>query len=190
VQRNVDRLNALVNDLLFLARVDSGQLSLQLAELDFEQLLANAAEVAQPAADAKTIALRVESRDLPPGVGDGGRLAQVVDNLISNAIKFTPENGEVIVRATADSVSVAVEVSDTGIGIASDEIGHLFTRFFRASTAISSGIPGTGLGLAISQAIAEAHGGTIDVRSELGAGTTFRLRVPISQPAARSAVLV
>jgi signal transduction histidine kinase len=190
VQRNVDRLNALVNDLLFLARVDSGQLSLQLAEVDFAELLAQAAEVARPAAEAKEIVLKVEAGPLPPGLGDGGRLAQIVDNLVSNAIKFTPENGEVVVRATADGDSVAVEVSDTGMGIAPDEIQHLFTRFFRASTAISNGIPGTGLGLAISQAIAEAHGGTIDVSSRLGEGTTFRLRVPVSQPVARSAVLV
>lgn len=192
VQRNVDRLNALVNDLLFLARVDSGQLSLQLAEVDFAELLANAAEVARPAAEAKEIELKVEADRLPAGLGDGGRLSQIVDNLVSNAIKFTPVSGEVVVRATADGASVAVEVSDTGVGIAPDEIQHLFTRFFRASTAISNGIPGTGLGLAISQAIAEAHGGTIDVSSTLGEGTTFRLRVPISQaqPTTRSPVLV
>ena len=94
------------------------------------------------------------------------------------------------VRATAVGDSVAIEISDTGVGIAPQEIQHLFTRFFRASTAISNGIPGTGLGLAISQAIAEAHGGRIDVTSELGAGTTFRLLVPISQGALRPPVLV
>jgi signal transduction histidine kinase len=190
VQRNVDRLNALVNDLLFLARVDSGQLSLQLAETDFGQVLAHAAEVARPAAEAKQITLTVEAGSLPPGHADAGRLAQIIDNLVSNAIKFTPEHGEVVVRATADGGSVAVEVSDTGIGIPPDEVEHLFSRFFRTSTAISNGIPGTGLGLAISRAIAEAHGGTIDVSSRLGEGTTFRLRVPISQAAARPAVLV
>jgi signal transduction histidine kinase len=190
VQRNVDRLNALVNDLLFLARVDSGQLSLQLAEVDYARLLVEAAEVARPAAEAKEIALTVESDELPPGVADGGRLAQIVDNLVSNAIKFTPENGQVTVRASADGASVAVEVSDTGMGIAPDELPYLFTRFFRASAAVSNGIPGTGLGLAISQAIAEAHGGTIDVTSELGEGTTFRLRVPLSQPAARATARV
>jgi signal transduction histidine kinase len=190
VQRNVDRLNALVNDLLFLARVDSGQLTLNLDEVDFAELLAQAAEVARPSAEAKEIALTVEADALPSGVGDGCRLGQVVNNLVSNAIKFTPENGQVTVRATAEGAAVAIEVTDTGVGIAPDELGYLFTRFFRASTAISNGIPGTGLGLAISQAIAEAHGGTIDVSSTLGEGTTFRLLVPIARPVARSVVLV
>jgi signal transduction histidine kinase len=180
VYRNADRLNSLVNDLLFLAKIDSGKLDLELAEINLGVLLSQAAESARPSAEAKDIALKVEADSDLLVHGDGGRLAQVVDNLVSNAIKFTPEHGQVNLRGAVEDGAVAVAVSDTGIGIPSDEIPLLFTRFFRASTATDNAIPGTGLGLAISQAIAEAHGGTIDVRSILGKGTTFQLRVPIN----------
>src|SRR6266508_4126425 len=112
-------------------------------------------------------------------VGDRGRLAQVLDNLVSNALKFTREGGAVTVRTSSEGEHVAVEVSDTGIGIALEDQPKLFERFFRSKAAAEEAIPGTGLGLAIVKAIVEAHGGRITVDSKEGRGTTFRVELPL-----------
>ena len=177
VSRNVERLATLVNELLFLVQADAGRLQLTLAEADINQLLTEATEAAQPAANAKQIELTLEAGLLAPAVCDRGRIAQLVDNLVSNAVKFTPQGGRVEVKAAQDGSAIALSVSDTGIGIPADELPRLFGRFFRASSATTNAIPGTGLGLAISQAIAEAHNSTITVQSTLAQGTTFRLRL-------------
>jgi signal transduction histidine kinase len=177
VSRNVERLATLVNELLFLVQVDAGRLELKLARADVNELLAEATEAARPAADAKRIELTLEADPLVPAVIDRGRIAQLLDNLVSNAVKFTPEGGRVDVRAARDGGAIALSVSDTGIGIPADELPRLFGRFFRASSATANAIPGTGLGLAISQAIAQAHDSTITVQSTLAQGTTFRLRL-------------
>jgi two-component system phosphate regulon sensor histidine kinase PhoR len=103
---------------------------------------------------------------------------QLMDNLVSNAIKFTPAGGDVRVSLTPVNGVVRLEVRDTGIGIGSAEQRRLFERFFRAATASDRQIPGTGLGLYIARAIVEAHGGSISVRSELGEGTSFRVELP------------
>jgi signal transduction histidine kinase len=178
VSRNVERLTRLVNELLFLAQFDSGRVELILAEADINRVLAEAAEAAEPAANAKQIELRFEADPLLPAICDRARIAQLVDNLLANAVKFTPEGGRVDVKAAQDGDAIAVTVSDTGIGIPAGELPQLFGRFFRASSAIANAIPGTGLGLAISQAIAEAHNSTITVESTLDQGTTFRLLLP------------
>ena len=107
------------------------------------------------------------------------RLAQLLDNLVSNAIKFTPQGGRVDVRVRERVGSADLEVRDTGMGIPADEQEHLFERFFRASQATEQAIQGTGLGLAISKAIVHAHGGRIAVASEEGEGQTFRVALPI-----------
>src|SRR4029079_939814 len=138
VNRNVERLATLVNELLFLAQVDAGRLELNLAEADLNQLLAEAAEAAQPAAKAKQIELALETAELTPIVCDRNRIAQLVDNLVSNAVKFTPARGRVAVRATAASKAGALRVSDTGVGIPADELPRLFDRFYRASSAVGS----------------------------------------------------
>jgi signal transduction histidine kinase len=102
----------------------------------------------------------------------------VVDNLLANAIKFTPEGGRIAVRLTESGGMAALVVEDSGIGISGDDLGRLFERFFRARSATEQAIPGTGLGLAISKGIVEMHGGTLDVESELGHGSTFTVRIP------------
>jgi signal transduction histidine kinase len=178
VSRNVERLTTLVNDLLFLVKVDSGGLELELAEADLNQLLVEAAEAARPAADRKQIEFNLEADRLTPIVCDSARIAQLVDNLVANAIKFTPAGGQVAIRATQIDNAIDISVKDTGIGIPAEELPRLFGRFFRASNAAGSSIPGTGLGLAISQAIAEAHNSAITVQSAVGQGTTFRLQLP------------
>ena len=178
VGRNVERLTTLVNDLLFLVKVDSGGLQLDLAEADINQLLVEAAEAARPAADRKQIEFNLETDQLAPIVCDRARIAQLVDNLVANAIKFTPEGGQVELRAAHLDNAIDISVKDTGIGIPAEELPRLFGRFFRASNAAGSSIPGTGLGLAISQAIAEAHNSVITVQSTVAHGTTFRLQLP------------
>jgi len=116
--------------------------------------------------------------------GDAMRLGQACDNLVSNAVKFTPAGGRVTIRvhrsANPDGTPVArLSVSDTGIGIPAGEQGRLFTRFFRASTAKRSAVAGVGLGLSITKAITTAHGGTLDLASAEGQGTTFTLTLPL-----------
>ena len=178
VTRNVDRLTTLVNDLLFLVKVDAASLQLDLGEADLSRLLVEAAEAARPAADRKQIELNLETDRLRPIVCDWARIAQLVDNLVANAIKFTPEGGRVAIRAAQIGDAVEISVNDSGIGIPAEELPRLFGRFFRASNAAASSIPGTGLGLAISQAIAGAHNTVITVQSTVAQGTTFRLHLP------------
>ena len=121
----------------------------------------------------------MELAPVPIITGDKERLSQLVGNLVSNALKFTPAGGRVAVRVFVDGARAVVEVEDTGIGIPAAEQDRLFQRFFRSSIATEQAIPGTGLGLAISRAIAEAHGGTVDVRSVAGAGACFRVELPL-----------
>jgi signal transduction histidine kinase len=180
VERNVVRLSRLVEDLLFVARLDAGRMEVARGRLDLSGVLEEAAYAARPAADAKDVQLDVELGTLPAVEGDRARLAQLIDNLVSNAVKFTPAGGRVAIRAANGSGRVRVEVSDTGIGIPADELPRLFTRFFRASTARTTETPGTGLGLAISQSIAEAHGSRIEVESDTGSGTTFAFELPVA----------
>jgi signal transduction histidine kinase len=119
-----------------------------------------------------------ELGDVPAIDGEPVRLAQLLDNLVSNAIKFTPAGGRVLVSLTHHDALVCIEVSDTGIGIPEEEREHLFQRFFRSQTALERQIQGTGLGLYISKAIVESHGGRIGVRSGEGGGTTFYVELP------------
>jgi signal transduction histidine kinase len=180
VERNSGRLLRLVGDLLFVAQADAGRLSLEQIKVDVAALAAECVEAAQPAANEKTIALSLSASPVPALVGDRGRLAQVLDNLVSNALKFTPEGGTVSVETSSDGEHVAVEVSDTGIGIALEDQPRLFERFFRSTAAAEQAIPGTGLGLAIVKAIVEAHEGRITVSSTEGYGTTFRVELPLA----------
>jgi PAS domain S-box-containing protein len=178
LDRNAHRLLRLVNDLLFVAQVDAGRLALDREPLRLDDLADEAVAAARPFADEKGVELSF-SVERPPSVdGDRGRLAQLLDNLVSNALKFTPAGGKVDVRVAAQDGRALVTVSDTGIGIAPDEVERLFERFYRASTATERAIPGTGLGLAISRAIVDAHDGTVSVESQVGVGTTFRVVLP------------
>ena len=178
VYRSSERLQRLVGDLLFVARLDANGLQLQFANVDVTDVVRDAVESAAALARSRGIDLQAELGDVAPVTGDRERLAQLVGNLISNALKFTPKEGTVTARTFTDGASAVIEVTDTGIGIPLAEQSRLFQRFFRSSTATEQAIPGTGLGLVISRAIAEAHGGSISVRSEAGAGTSFRVELP------------
>ena len=180
VQRNADRLAMLVEQLLFLARADSHPLELDRQSVDLAGLLTEAAETARPAAAAKNIALVVEADAAVEAVADRLQLVRVVENLVANAVKFTPGGGTVRLAVRGEGDAAILEVTDTGLGIPHAEQPDLFNRFFRGTNAIEKAIPGSGLGLAISQVIAEAHGSTIQVESVPGSGSTFRLALPLA----------
>jgi PAS domain S-box-containing protein len=179
VERNADRLLALVGDLLFLAQIEAGKLTLEVGAVDVGAIASESVDAARPQADDKDITLSLAVGPVPLLAGDGARIGQLVDNLVSNAVKFTPEGGRVDVRARARNGTAVIEVRDSGIGIPVEEQERLFERFFRSSNAAERQIPGTGLGLAISKAIVEAHGGAIAVKSEVDVGTTFKVSLPI-----------
>jgi signal transduction histidine kinase len=189
VDRNADRLLRLVGELLLVAELDAGNLGLVLTDVDLESLAAESVEAARPLAAEKRIALDLEVAQVPPVVGDASHLARLLDNLVSNGIKFTPEDGRVSVRVRAEGDSAHLDVSDTGMGIPHDQQGHVFERFFRASGATAQAIPGTGLGLAIAKAIVEAHGGSISVESRVNEGTTFHVELPLPLEAASESSL-
>jgi len=183
VQRSTSRLVELVGDLLLVAEAERGPLALELVDIDVAALAAHAAESARPAADARGVIVRVEQGAPATLAGDPTRLAQMLDNLVSNAIKFTPEGGRVVIRAGQRGTDAVFEIADTGAGIADGDREHLFEPFFRSHDANARAVPGTGLGLTISKAIIDAHQGTIEVEST-GAGTTFRVRLPAGERAA------
>jgi PAS domain S-box-containing protein len=178
IDRNAQRLQRVVGDLLFVAQVEAGKLSLEDGAVDLNAIVDEAVHAAEPSARAKSIALTVELGELPEIRGDRARLAQVLDNFVSNAIKFTPMGGSVTVQTCIWPGEIEIVVSDTGMGIPANELPRLFERFFRAERATAGAIPGTGLGLAIAKAIVTGHGGRIRVESEEGAGTTFRIVLP------------
>jgi PAS domain S-box-containing protein len=182
VDRNARRLLRLVGDLLFVAHVEAGRLALEVSEVDLSTLTIEAVEAARPRAEAKALVLETATQGVPPIAGDHDRLAQVLDNLISNAVKFTPEGGTVSVRLAVDNGEAALEVRDTGVGIPAAEQDRLFERFYRATTATERAIPGVGLGLTIAKAIVEVHGGNLDFESVEGSGTTFTVRLPLRPP--------
>jgi len=181
IKRNAQRLAKLVGDLLFTAKVESGQFPLEMREGDILPIVLAAVESARPVADQSGVELYARVPDVAPVFRfDPERVGQALDNLLSNAIKFTPRGGEVTLTLAVEPGCVTIAVRDTGIGVPEDEVSRLFTRFFRASTATQEAVPGVGLGLSISRAVVVAHGGTMDVSSELGTGTEFTLTLPTS----------
>jgi signal transduction histidine kinase len=181
VQRNVDRLTTLVDQLLFLARADSHPIELDRRPVDLGGILNEAAETALPAACAKKITLLTAAEPTQWVLADRPQLLRLVDNLVTNAIKFTPEGGTVRLAARDDGATAILEITDTGVGIPRAEQADVFNRFFRGTRAVSTAIPGSGLGLAISQIIARAHGTTIEVESDPDIGSTFRLALPLAR---------
>ena len=180
VRRGSERLMALVEELLLVVEADRGLLHLQEDVVDVPTLVDDTVESARPAADARTIVLRAEHGASGSVVADHRRLSQLLDNLVSNAIKFTPDGGRVIVRSGRRDGQLVLEVTDTGDGIAPEDHERLFDPFFRAREATVNAVPGTGLGLTIAKAIVDAHHGVLEVASSPGDGTTFRARIPIA----------
>jgi two-component system phosphate regulon sensor histidine kinase PhoR len=187
VQRNARRLHRLVDDLLSTA-LQSVTKVLDLEPVSVCELLRRSADEAGKAASDAGLTLDLDAAALEPDVmvaADPERLAQVFDNLFSNAIKYTPRGGHISARLACEDTHVVVQVQDSGRGISATELGEIFSKFFRSTSVLTDAIPGIGLGLAITKSIVDAHGGQISVRSELGEGTTFEVRLPLpgSSPA-------
>jgi PAS domain S-box-containing protein len=176
--RGTDRLLRLVEDLLMLTQAEAGRLDLRLGEADLDQVVQDSVEAARLRAVEQAVTLEFDCEPLPIIPGDAARLAQLTDNLVGNAIKFTPPGGRIGVRAEVADNHVQLVVVDTGVGISEADQARIFDAFYRAVDVKEQPIPGTGLGLAISKAIVDGHGGTIAVESREGEGTTFTVRLP------------
>jgi signal transduction histidine kinase len=183
IRRSTTRLQRIVEDLLLVAQIEAHRLELELAPVDPAEIARAAVEEARPGATEKGVALTVQAEPGPPVNADSQRLGQVLDNLVSNAVKFTEPGGSVTVSCERDDARVRLVVADTGVGIPADEQGQLFSSFFRASSATRRAIPGTGLGLVIARAIVEQHGGTIALDSREGEGTHVTVSLPRAAPA-------
>ena len=179
IQRNAERLLGVVGDLLDLSSLEEGVAQLDLRPVSVPYVTRESVRTGWGIAAADGIRLDLSAQDGPEVQADGTRLQQVLDNLISNAVKFTAAGGRVEVRATHDSREWRIEVADWGIGIPPGEVNHLFDRFFRGSNARQAAVPGSGLGLPTAKAITELLGGRIEVTSVVGAGSTFTVYLPI-----------
>ena len=177
----VNRMTEIVDSLLTLARVDEGRAPLHLEPTDLRDLLGEIAETASILGEHSSVEVSVEIPEWPLVLPlDRARVRQLLLNLLTNATKYTRKGGSVTITCTEEADSVVVKVADTGVGIAAGDLPHVFDRFWRADAARSrtGQRPGTGLGLAICQWIAEAHGGSIEVQSRRGKGTTFTVSLP------------
>ena len=188
IQRHAERLNSLLEDLLALSRLESSQPGLVRERVDLGQLLASALEDfrARPAAEGHRFGLAIDP-NTPPLLADPLKLGQVLDNLVSNALKYTPRGSRIELAARMDSANtVEISVRDDGPGIPAEDLPHIFERFYRVDKGRSREKGGTGLGLSIVKHIVQLHGGKVWAESRLGAGTAFFLTLPI-HPAAPSA---
>jgi PAS domain S-box-containing protein len=180
IDHNARRLLALINDLLTLSGLESGQMVIRPEPTDLCELVRENLQIHIPAVTVRRQRLDVSlPDDAVMAVVDSDRMSQVFTNLLSNAIKFTPEEGCLGLALTVEGGDAVVTVSDSGIGISEDDHERLFERFFRAGNALERAIPGTGLGLAICKGIVDAHQGRLGLQSTLGHGTTVTVAVPL-----------
>jgi len=179
--RNIDRLAGIVNEVLSLAKLESGKMEFHFADIQLVSLVDHIVATFSPQADATSLTLRADIPDGLPAVhADPGRVEQVLCNLVSNALKFTPEGGRVTISARCDGEFVAVEVADTGIGIAPEDQERIFEPFYQAGDLMTRSSKGTGLGMTIAREIVEAHGGRIWLESVPNLGTRCFFTMPIS----------
>jgi signal transduction histidine kinase len=176
------RMHRMALDLLDLARLEAGTADLEMSEVDLRMLLQAVVEKFTPQMDKASVALRLDvPDDLPAITGDGDRLGQAFSNLVDNALKFTPANGQIVLSAKKAEAEIEVSVADTGSGVSNEALPRLFDRFYQADPSrAGGGRRGAGLGLAIAKEIVEAHGGKIGVRSQAGHGTTFTIHLPLA----------
>ncbi|MGN7253009.1 sensor histidine kinase [Arthrobacter sp. SAFR-014] len=176
IRRNSERLLTLVSDLL---SSRNGQLLVSPKAVNMAELVRTSVTAALPRAAESGIHLRADAPETLEAHIDAARISQVLDNLVSNAIKYSPDGGDVVVSLRAEDGHMMCSVSDTGMGMSQQDQEEVFAKFFRSAAVRNSAIPGVGLGLSISKAIVEAHGGRVSLRSEVGKGTTFTFAVPV-----------
>jgi signal transduction histidine kinase len=178
IRSNGKHLLGLINTVLEIAKIESGQFTLNMAEYAIESVVETVRSATESLAQNKKLALKTEvAKSLPIGLGDEQRLTQVLLNLVGNAIKFT-DRGEVRVTAKAINGHFNVSVADTGPGIPEHERARIFEQFHQVDSSLTKAKDGTGLGLAIAKQIVEMHGGRIWVESTLGKGSTFQMELP------------
>ena len=181
INREIDRLSRVVGDLLTLARIDSRKLTLNRERISFAEVAEESMKSLRPLAERHRLSMTFEAGDPCVMEADGERLRQVCYNLVSNAVKYTPDGGSIRVTLRREGRDAVLQVSDTGIGIAEADLPHVFDRFYRADKARArmgeSG--GTGLGLSIVRQIVRLHAGTVTVKSAPGEGTTFTVQLPL-----------
>ena len=178
LKEQLDRLNRLIGSVLNISRIELAKQTVKLVALDLNNVIENELRVHYPVAESKGLSLSFKpAPNLRTVMGEPAQLAQVVMNLVANAINYT-ESGTVEVRTMQDDGHVAVEVRDSGLGIAQEDMANLFDRFYRGRTAVEAALPGTGLGLSIVKEIIDLHQGQIEVESEVGKGTLFRVLLP------------
>jgi PAS domain S-box-containing protein len=182
IERNAQRLLRLVGDLLFVSGVQSGKIAMEFHSTDLAEISATTVEEMRPQAQRKHIDLDFYATAAPRLDVDPTRIAQMIGNLISNAVKFTPPGGRIEVRLGTEAGNAVLTVADTGTGIPAADREWIFERFFRTALATQQAIPGTGLGLTITKAIVEAHHGTITVDSNEGRGSVFKISLPLGPP--------
>lgn len=178
IEKHTDLLAQLINNLLDIARIESGRVTMESRPIPVHQLLETVSEMVKPQLDAKRIHLKTRTDGVTELVGDPTHLPRVFMNLLSNAIKYTPEGGAITVSLQRDGSQILAKIQDTGCGIAPQELPKLFQEFYRASTPVNEQVRGTGLGLALVKRIVEAHHGRIWVESEPGKGSTFSFSLP------------
>lgn len=186
IHKESGRLGKLINDLLDLQRIESGKQMYRLAPASMEQLLQEAAALFAASENGYQFRLEIPG-PLPPVRADADRIRQVLANLISNAVKYSPQGGEVVVGARAQDAELLVWVSDQGVGISPEVLPKLFTKFYRGESGASRGIGGTGLGLALVKEIIELHRGRVWVESSPGRGSTFFFALPLAEEVPRFA---
>lgn len=189
IQTSGRHLLLLINDLLDLSKVDAGKMTIKREPVALSELLEGTTAVIRGMADQKRIIVAFEL--LAPGdpvvIADPARLKQVIFNLMSNAVKFTPAGGRVRLKAATAAGFARISVEDTGVGIPKEEIGRLFEEFHQVPGTDQGQFTGTGLGLALARKLVELHGGTVEVQSEVGKGSAFSFTVPLAEPDAKAA---
>jgi signal transduction histidine kinase len=180
IQMSGKQLLTLINDLLDLAKIEAGKMEVRPESLDVSESVDGLLTMFRPLAEKKNIELRASyATDLPLVEQDAGKLRQILSNLLSNAIKFTPEGGRVSLRADVDGSELVLTVSDTGVGIAPEDQDAVFDKFRQAANPLTREHDGTGLGLSIVRELAKLLGGDVTLKSELGRGSTFTVRLPL-----------
>ena len=178
IEKHTDLLTQLINNLLDIARIESGRVTMEPRPIEVEELLTTVLELIKPQLDAKRITLKTRVDEVTRLIGDPTHLPRVFVNLLSNAVKYTPEGGSITLALQRDGQQILAKVQDSGCGISPQELPKLFQEFYRASNPINEQVRGTGLGLALVKRIIEAHHGTIEVQSEAGKGSTFSFALP------------
>ena len=185
IDKESDRLSRLINDVLDLTKIESGKLSWRIEQLSIQDIIETSVSGIRSLVDNKGLAVTIRIPDpLPLIFGDRDRLIQVLNNLLSNAIKFTRQGGSIEVSAHSEErpqPHVAISVSDTGMGIRSEDLERIFEKFHRSSDMLAENTEGAGLGLTISRQIVEFHGGAIQAESKLGKGSTFTVTLPLNK---------